>query len=70
MLSNYLLGVGQHISLPLSPRDRKRSDSQPAGLEHMWRPPEDPPGPGKGSSRIGHSSEIPLPCTIQVTLGR
>lgn len=27
-------------------RDRKRSDSQPAGLEHMWRLPEDPPGPG------------------------
>ncbi|CAI9169932.1 unnamed protein product [Rangifer tarandus platyrhynchus] len=27
-------------------RDRKRSDSQPAGLEHLWRPPEDPPGPG------------------------
>ncbi|XP_043767708.1 SH2 domain-containing protein 3A isoform X2 [Cervus elaphus] len=27
-------------------RDRKRSDSQPAGLEHLWRPPEDLPGPG------------------------
>ncbi|KAM9731807.1 SH2 domain-containing protein 3A isoform 2-T2 [Dama dama] len=27
-------------------RDRKRSDSQPAGLEHLWRAPEDPPGPG------------------------
>ncbi|XP_044803980.2 SH2 domain-containing protein 3A isoform X5 [Bubalus bubalis] len=30
-------------------RDRKRSDSQPAGLEHMWRPPEDPPGPGSST---------------------
>ncbi|XP_020772454.2 SH2 domain-containing protein 3A [Odocoileus virginianus] len=45
-------------------RDRKRSDSQPAGLEHLWRPPEDPPGPGastvpaSGLPRIGSDPVI------------
>ncbi|XP_055402169.1 SH2 domain-containing protein 3A isoform X3 [Bubalus kerabau] len=45
-------------------RDRKRSDSQPAGLEHMWRPPEDPPGPESASgTRSPAYSPWPVPGT-------
>ncbi|KAI4541582.1 hypothetical protein MG293_008724 [Ovis ammon polii] len=45
-------------------RDRKRSDSQPAGLEHMWRLPEDPPGPESASgTRSPAYSPWPVPGT-------
>ncbi|XP_055285997.1 SH2 domain-containing protein 3A isoform X2 [Moschus berezovskii] len=45
-------------------RDRKRSDSHPAGLEHMWRPPEDPPGPESASgTRSPAYSPWPVPGT-------
>ncbi|XFG02336.1 hypothetical protein AB1E19_005960 [Capra hircus] len=53
-------------------RDRKRSDSQPAGLEHMWRLPEDPPGPGASTvpaSGLPRTGSDPVILKTPVPLG-
>ncbi|XP_055285995.1 SH2 domain-containing protein 3A isoform X1 [Moschus berezovskii] len=53
-------------------RDRKRSDSHPAGLEHMWRPPEDPPGPGASTvsaSGLPRTGSDPVILKTPVPLG-
>ncbi|XP_024849835.1 SH2 domain-containing protein 3A isoform X1 [Bos taurus] len=53
-------------------RDRKRSDSQPAGLEHMWRSPEDPPGPGASTvpaSGLPRTGSDPVILKTPVPLG-
>ncbi|XP_040098036.1 SH2 domain-containing protein 3A isoform X1 [Oryx dammah] len=53
-------------------RDRKRSDSQPAGLEHMWRPPEDSPGPGASTvpaSGLPRTGSDPVILKTPVPLG-
>nr|XP_006045154.2 LOW QUALITY PROTEIN: SH2 domain-containing protein 3A [Bubalus bubalis] len=53
-------------------RDRKRSDSQPAGLEHMGRPPEDPPGPGSSTvpaSGLPRTGSDPVILKTPVPLG-
>uniref|UniRef100_A0A8C0ALQ5 SH2 domain containing 3A n=1 Tax=Bos mutus grunniens TaxID=30521 RepID=A0A8C0ALQ5_BOSMU len=57
---------------PCPARDRKRSDSQPAGLEHMWRSPEDPPGPGASTvpaSGLPRTGSDPVILKTPVPLG-
>ncbi|XP_021560774.1 SH2 domain-containing protein 3A isoform X3 [Neomonachus schauinslandi] len=67
-----LLGSPAWIELP---RARKRSDSQPAGLEHMGRSREDHPGPGAstvptcalprmGSDPMLLKTPAPLGCVV------